>query len=236
MYSIIHTYIYTHYSRTKNGENILAGLGIPGTRRPNWPLLLCGGSLTGPTALMIFVQAGIGVEFAWFTLVAMCIYIYGTISDMNHTPWYAVTRRDTPWHAVTRRDTLWHAVTCHDTLWHAVTRSDTWWHAMRLGILNSEPQIPNGILMAGLRFPSRHAGQALISDIEFSTWISMVMIFNLPRGEGEDKAAPVAYIVRCLYNHTVPQIQLKILKNWDVVLFWKWDPRVTACHGVSPET
>jgi hypothetical protein len=90
---------------------------------------------------------------------------------------------------------------------------------MRLGILNSEPQIPNGILMAGLRFPSRHAGQALISDIEFSTWISMVMIFNLPRGEGEDKAAPVAYIVRCLYNHIVRQIQLKILKNWDVVLF-----------------
>lgn len=64
----------------------------------------------------------------------------------------------------------------------------------------------------------------------------MVMIFNLPRGEGEDKAAPVAYIVRCLYNHIVPQIQLKILKNWDVVLFLKWDPRVTACHGVSPET
>lgn len=34
---------------------------------------------------MIFVQAGIGVEFAWFTLVAMYI-LYGTISDMNHTP------------------------------------------------------------------------------------------------------------------------------------------------------
>ena len=236
MYSIIHIYIYTHYSRTKNGENILAGLGIPGTRRPNWPLLLCGGSLTGPTALMIFVQAGIGVEFAWFTLVAMCIYIYGTISDMNHTPWYAVTRRDTPWHAVTRRDTLWHAVTCHDTLWHAVTRSDTWWHAMRLGILNSEPQYQMASKWLVCVFLPGMLARLWYPILNFPHGSRWWWASTCPEAKARTRLRLLHYIVRCLYNHIVPQIQLKILKNWDVVLFWKWDPRVTACHGVSPET